>query len=208
MTVGAFLRFVQATAYRTISETSHSAHAQSNSAWETIAGSSWRNPGFAQTDSHPVVIVSWDDAVAYCAWAGGRLPTEAEWEYAARGRREGLKYPWGNTITHEDANYSGTDGRDRWRHTSPVGSFEPNGFGLYDMAGNVYQWCRDWFGQDYYKSSAADDPQGPNSGHGHILRAGSWNWTPGVLRTSWRGFLAPFSRGYNIGFRCARDVSP
>ena len=164
-------------------------------------------------DDHPVVNVSWDDAVAYCSWAGGRLPTEAEWEYGARGGKDGLVYPWGNEISHEEANYGAdsccsglAQGRDQWVNTSPVGSFEANGFGLFDMAGNVWEWCADWYGSSYYGSSPVADPKGPSSGSGRVLRGGSWGSDPWGLRTSCRVALGPTVRGSVDGFRCVRDA--
>lgn len=137
-------------------------------------GEQLRNP------NHPVVYVSWEDANAYARWAGKRLPTEAEWEYAARGGNTGLggkpihKYPWGNDPSQDQANYTGTAGRDQWSGTSPVGSFPPNGYGLYDMAGNVWEWCADWYDENYYKGSPERNPKGPSQGNLRVLRGGSW----------------------------------
>ncbi len=111
--------------------------------------------------SHPMVKVTWEEAGAFCRWSGGRLPTEAEWEYAARGGVAGLKYPWGNDRSHDQANYWRTGGTDRWLYTAPVGSFPPNAYGLYDMAGNVYEWVGDWFSETYYEDSPLTDPGGP-----------------------------------------------
>ncbi len=163
-------------------------------------------PTFAQGDDHPVVDVIWDDAVAYCSWAGGRLPTEAEWEYAARGGKDGLKYPWGDSITHDNANFKGTGGRDQWKYTSPVGSFEANGFGLFDMAGNVWEWCADPYGEKYYASSPSVDPQGPSSGSSRVLRGGSWDFDPKSLRASFRGWVLPWGGCDSGGFRCVRPA--
>jgi len=165
--------------------------------------------------THPIVNVSWNEASAYCEWAGGRLPSEAEWERAARGKHEGLRYPWGNSITHEDANYGEEDGgagralgRDRWVNTAPVASFDPNDWGLYDMAGNVMEWVKDWYSDNYFATTPAIDPRGPTTGKGRVIKGGSWQNSPRLLRVSWRigatqGFKSPY-----IGFRCVSDEIP
>ena len=156
--------------------------------------------------SHPMVKVTWDEARAYCAWAGGRLPTEAEWEYAARGGEDGLKYPWGNERSHEEANYWLSGGRDIWKNTAPVGSFAANGFGLYDMAGNVYEWIADWYDEEYYQRSPGVDPPGPNRGRQRIVRGGAGFINPAVLRISTRLENPPDARRLGVGFRCVMDV--
>ena len=158
-----------------------------------------------QKKSHPMVKVTWDEARAYCDWAGGRLPTEAEWERAARGGVEGLKFPWGNERSHDEANYWRTGSRDGWKHTAPVASFPANGFGLYDMAGNVYEWTADWFDEDYYRRSPRQDPAGPAGGEQRSVRGGAGFINPAVLRISTRLQHQPDARNINVGFRCALD---
>ena len=151
---------------------------------------------------HPIVRVRWADAQAFCEWAGGRLPSEAEWEYSARGGRKDLKYPWGNTLSREDANYRGTGWQDAWEFTSPAGSFRENGYGLYDMAGNVWEWLADWYAPNYYLRSPETDPAGAPGGIERVLVGGSFFNPPRVLRVSDRFKLVPHSYSYDIGFRC------
>jgi formylglycine-generating enzyme len=167
------------------------------------APSYWNDPNYNATNN-PVVGVSWDDAKAYADWAWKRLPTEAEWEKAARGGLVGKRYPWGDNITHDDANYSGTGGKDVWTYTSPVGSFAPNGYGLYDMAGNVWEWCADWYDSNYYANSQKSNPTGPASGPYRVLRGGSWGGNNGYdLRAAFRYYNAPTYLYSYYGFRCA-----
>ena len=125
-------------------------------------GGSWDGVDqYSPSDDHPMIYVNYDDAVAYSEWAGKRLPTEAEWEYAARGGLEGKRYPWGDEIDSSKATYdSGNDGT-----TKLVGSFEANGYGLYDMAGNVWECCQDWYGADYYSSSPTITLRGREQAH-------------------------------------------
>lgn len=172
------------------------------------------NPNWSLTE-HPIVEVNWDDAIAYTKWAGGRLPTEAEWEFAARGGAVDTLFPWGNDASHDLANFgqgtSGSDeqgaveGKDVWLYTSPVASFPPNRLNLYDMAGNVSQWCSDWFGPSYYGVSPEKDPRGPETGTLRINRGGSWKSPARFLHTSFRGTRAPDERGLTTGIRCVLE---
>ena len=165
------------------------------------------NPKWSKED-HPVVRVTWDEAQAYCGWAGGRLPSEAEWEYAARGGKDGLKYPWGNDITQENANYRAS----KWKGTSPVRSYPANAWGLYDMAGNVWEWAADRYDENYYETmppdKPAEDPRGPESGKVRVLRGGSFFYVSWYLRAANRFRSAPVFGNDFFGFRCVREVVP
>jgi len=168
--------------------------------------------GDSTYDNYPVINVSWDDAKKYCQWKGKRLPTEAEWEYAARGGLSGARYPNGDSINCRDANYcrfiyfcddcKGYGGKDDDTH--PVGSYAANGYGLYDMAGNVWEWVSDWYDGKYYENRTSQDPQGPSNGADRVVRGGSWGDNTVDIRVSNRLNYGPTVRNRGVGFRCAR----
>lgn len=144
----------------------------------------------------PIVAVSWFDAVAYCDWLNVRLPTEAEWECAARGGAEGMRYPWGNELPPND---------DR-NEPHSVGRGTPNAYGLYDVCENVHEWCSDWYASDFYAASPERNPRGPDTGTRRVSRGGSWRHQIKFSRCAARSSIPPEFRYVDYGFRVARDL--
>jgi formylglycine-generating enzyme required for sulfatase activity len=222
VTVGDFRQFTEDTWYKTEAEIRDGGFIWTGNEWQNKKDANWKNPYFSQDDNHPVVLVSWIDAIWYCNWLSGqegltpaytingknislnrrasgyRLPTEAEWEYACRA---GTVTPFntGNTITVNQANYNRNINR-----TTPVGIFRPNTWGLYDMHGNVDEWCGDW--DSVYTINDQTDPFGPRTGFYRAVRGGGWYDNIQNIRSASRGFMFPSGRNNRLGFRIVRGV--
>jgi formylglycine-generating enzyme required for sulfatase activity len=228
VTVGQFRRFVEATGYTTDAE--RGSGFKGAFGWDRDAMQfrmdekySWRSTGFIQSDLHPVVNVSWNDAMEFCRWLGRvdgkpyRLPTEAEWEYACRAGTT-TRYSYGDDPEGAPAAANVADAAftaqfpelkglikagDGDAYTSPVGSFAPNRFGVYDMHGNAWEWCADWFDAEYYAKSPPNDPGGPTAGEERVYRGGGWFNCARGWRSASRSASQPENRNLSLGFRVA-----
>jgi sulfatase modifying factor 1 len=233
-----FARFVEATSYRTEAErygwsfvffaflTKDAPQTQGIPAapwWRQVHGACWsapEGPGSSVDGrpDHPVVHVSYRDALDYCTWAGARLPTEAEWEFAARGGLIQARFPWGNELNPDGRHMCNVwqgqfphinSGDDGYLGTAPVGAFPPNGLGLYNMAGNSWEWCADWFDRSFHARAGTVNPKGPPTGHARVMRGGSYLCHDSYCfryRTSARSSAPEDSGTGHVGFRIARDI--
>lgn len=195
-----FIEFIEETGYTTDAECTGAGWGYKDDQFSLVEGLSWKSYALPHRKDHPVVLVSWNDAVAFAQWAGKQLPTEAQWEKAARGGLVGKFYPWGDAPPNRtQCNFSRPPGE--MPGTVSVKDFTANGYGLYTMVGNVWQWCADWFGSYCYNGN--DTPDVPNSGSHRVRRGGAWNVIqPFRLRCSNRGAMEANSAVPNVGFRC------
>jgi len=191
--------------------------------WCKVPGANWRNPegpgsAIKSRGNHPVVHVSWNDALSFCEWSGQRLPTEAEWEYAARGGLVQKLYPWGDKLRpdgkHRCNIWQGEfprhdTGDDGYTGTCPVDAFPPNGYGLYSTTGNTWEWCADWFSTDFHLTGSRINPKGPESGDNKVMKGGSFLCHKSYCnryRVAARSLNTPDSSTSHMSFRCARNI--
>lgn len=191
--------------------------------WLVVQGAYWKHPEGPDSSienrmDHPVVHISWNDANAYAKWAGKRLPTEAEWEFAARGGLERKKFPWGDVLTPDGEHLcniwqgkfpKNNTAEDGYKGTAPAVSFPPNGYGLYNITGNVWEWCSDRFSKSVHKRGGRKDPKGPKSGEFRVMKGGSYLCHESYCnryRVAARSQNTPDSASGNIGFRCVSDA--
>ncbi len=222
VSVAEFAEFIKATNYKTEAEKFgwSGVFDLETGEWTRSDGANWRNPdgnGSLPKPNEPVTQISWNDANEFAKWAGKRLPTEAEWEYAARGGLEQNTYAWGNDLRPGGkpvANWwqgkfpEKNTVEDGFLKRAPVGSFAPNGFGLFDMSGNVWEWTADWYDENYYANSPKENPKGAENGEVKSIRGGSWMCAENFCsnyRVAGRSRATPDTGLNNLGFRCVKD---
>ncbi|MDQ7781257.1 MAG: SUMF1/EgtB/PvdO family nonheme iron enzyme [Desulfomonilaceae bacterium] len=223
VTVGQFREFVRSTNHKTDAEKEDGGMIWSNKEyrWTPRKNMAWNSVPWRISDDQPVVFVSWNDAQAFCRWLSRkekrtyRLPTEAEWEMACRGGAAWVRFPWGNRLPGDrDTNFgdgypklpeSLTTVNDGYEFVSPVGSYPPNAYGLYDMGGNVMEWVQDFYGRNYYEGSPLEDPMGPDIGTSRVNKGGNWFASPADGRCAFRGFSGPEMSFWNLGFRVVME---